>query len=79
MIEFLKGHATVQRLIDDIEGFITARIAEYQATSRGYLTVAVGCTGGRHRSVYIVEQLLTRFTSRFPQAIARHNGLNSPQ
>jgi UPF0042 nucleotide-binding protein len=75
VIEFLKGHAAVQRMIDDIESFITRRIADYQATSRGYLTVAVGCTGGRHRSVYIVEQLLTRFTSRFPQAIARHNTL----
>jgi UPF0042 nucleotide-binding protein len=79
VIEFLKSHAVVQRLIDDIEGFITGRIAEYQATSRGYLTVAVGCTGGRHRSVYVVEQLLTRFTSRFPQAIARHNGLPATQ
>jgi RNase adapter protein RapZ len=77
VIEFLASHAAVQGLIDDIEAFITARIAEYQATSRGYLTVAVGCTGGRHRSVYVVEQLLTRFTSRFPQAIARHNGLPS--
>jgi UPF0042 nucleotide-binding protein len=78
VIEFLKGHAAVQRLIDDIESFITRRIADYQATSRGYLTVAVGCTGGRHRSVYVVEQLLTRFTSRFPQAIARHNSLTAP-
>jgi RNase adapter protein RapZ len=78
VIEFLKGHAAVQRQIDDIESFITRRIADYQATSRGYLTVAVGCTGGRHRSVYVVEQLLTRFTSRFPQAIARHNSLAAP-
>jgi UPF0042 nucleotide-binding protein len=77
VIEFLKGHAAVQRQIDDIESFITRRIADYQATSRGYLTVAVGCTGGRHRSVYVVEQLLTRFTSRFPQAIARHNTLTA--
>jgi UPF0042 nucleotide-binding protein len=75
VIDFLKGHAAVQRLVDDIEAFITGRIAEYQATSRGYLTVAVGCTGGRHRSVYVVEQLLSRFTARFPQAIARHNAL----
>ncbi len=75
VIEYLEGHAAVQRLIDDIESFISRRISDYQATSRGYLTVAVGCTGGRHRSVYIVEQLLTRFTSRFPQAIARHNSL----
>jgi len=78
VIEFLKGHAAVQRQIDDIESFITRRIVDYQATSRGYLTVAVGCTGGRHRSVYVVEQLLTRFTSRFPQAIARHNSLAAP-
>ena len=78
VIEFLKEQAGVQRLIDDIESFITRRIADYRATSRGYLTVAVGCTGGRHRSVYVVEQLLTRFTSRFPQAIARHNGLTAP-
>jgi UPF0042 nucleotide-binding protein len=77
VIEFLKSHAAVQRLIDDIESFINRRIADYQATSRGYLTVAVGCTGGRHRSVYVVEQLLTRFTSRFPQAIARHNTLTA--
>jgi RNase adapter protein RapZ len=78
VIEFLKEQAGAQRLIDDIESFITRRIADYQATSRGYLTVAVGCTGGRHRSVYVVEQLLTRFTSRFPQAIARHNSLTAP-
>lgn len=76
--EFLKRHAAVQGLIDDIESFVTRRIADYRATSRGYLTIAVGCTGGRHRSVYVVEQLLTRFTSRFPQAIARHNGLGEP-
>jgi len=78
VIEFLKRHAAVQGLIDDIESFVTRRIADYRATSRGYLTIAVGCTGGRHRSVYVVEQLLTRFTSRFPQAIARHNGLGEP-
>ena len=78
VIEFLQNNPSVQRLVDDIEQFITSRIAEYQATSRGYLTIAVGCTGGRHRSVYVVEQLLTRFTSRFPQAIARHNGLPAP-
>jgi UPF0042 nucleotide-binding protein len=78
VIEFLKGHPAVQRMIDDIESFVTRRLADYQATSRGYLTVAVGCTGGRHRSVYVVEQLLRRFTSRFPQAIARHSGLPTP-
>jgi RNase adapter protein RapZ len=79
VIEFLKGHEAVQRLIKDIETFVNGRIMDYQATSRGYLTVAVGCTGGRHRSVYVVEQLLARFTSRFPQASARHTGLPADQ
>jgi len=77
VVDFLKDHPAVRGLVDDIERFISGRIAEYQATSRGYLTVAIGCTGGRHRSVYVVEQLLKRFTARFPQAIARHNALAS--
>ena len=51
VIGFLEQHEAVPRLIHDIESFITGRIPEYQASNRGYLTVAVGCTGGRHRSV----------------------------
>jgi UPF0042 nucleotide-binding protein len=78
VIDFLERQAAAQTLIDDIESFVARRIVDYRATSRRYLTVAVGCTGGRHRSVYIVEQLLARFTSRFPQAIARHSNLTTP-
>ena len=76
VIAFLKSHPSVQALLDDIETFIVRRLPEYQAGSRGYLTVAVGCTGGRHRSVYLVDQLLARFTERIPGATARHNNLD---
>ena len=41
------------------------RIPEYQASNRGYLTVAVGCTGGQHRSVYIVDRLARDFAAEF--------------
>ena len=45
----------VPRLLEDITRFIEARIPEFTATNRRYLTIAIGCTGGQHRSVYLVE------------------------
>jgi UPF0042 nucleotide-binding protein len=63
-------------LIADIAQFIRARIPEYVASNRGYLTVAVGCTGGQHRSVYIVDKLVAQFGAQFPTVTARHTVLN---
>jgi len=74
-IRFLEGHTNVATLIADIARFIRARVPEYQASNRGYLTVAVGCTGGQHRSVYIVERLAQEFAGEFPNVTARHSGL----
>ena len=62
-MRFLEAQTTVGTLIADIAQFMTARIPEYQASNRGYLTVAVGCTGGQHRSVYIVERLAEIFAA----------------
>ena len=75
VIRFLESHASVARLIEDIDRFIDARVPEYLASTRGYLTVAVGCTGGQHRSVYIVDHLTRRFAARYPQVSARHGAL----
>lgn len=75
VIRFLEANSDVARLIDDIERFIQARIPEFEASNRGYLTVAVGCTGGQHRSVYIVERLAARFAERHPHVTARHSAL----
>jgi RNase adapter protein RapZ len=75
VIRYLQGHASVGALVHDIQRFIEARIPEYQAAGRNHLTVAVGCTGGHHRSVYVVERLLERFAARFPYASVRHNSL----
>ena len=75
VIRFLEGHTNVATLIADIAQFIRARVPEYQASNRGYLTVAVGCTGGQHRSVYIVERLAHEFAGEFANVTARHSGL----
>jgi UPF0042 nucleotide-binding protein len=76
VIRFLEGQTDVAKLVADIAGFIRARIPEYAASNRGYLTVAVGCTGGQHRSVYVVEQLVAQFGAEFPAVTARHTGLS---
>ncbi len=76
VIRFLEGHTNVAALIADIAQFIRARIPEYVASNRGYLTVAVGCTGGQHRSVYIVDKLVALFGADFPTVTSRHTALN---
>jgi UPF0042 nucleotide-binding protein len=75
VIRFLEAQTNVGILIADIAQFMTARIPEYQASNRGYLTVAVGCTGGQHRSVYIVDRLAEMFAARHTNVTARHSSL----
>ena len=75
VIRFLKSHGGVERLIEDIDRFLEARVAEFQAASRGYLTAAIGCTGGQHRSVYIADRLTERFAARHPDVVVRHSVL----
>jgi RNase adapter protein RapZ len=76
VVRFLETHTDVARLIADIAQFVRARVPEYQASNRGYLTVAVGCTGGQHRSVYIVDRLAENFGAEFPNVTARHGALS---
>jgi RNase adapter protein RapZ len=79
VVKFLEAQEGAGRLIEDIARFIEARIPEYQSSNRGYLTVAVGCTGGQHRSVYIVDRLAEHFAGRFSHVSARHSALPTLQ
>jgi UPF0042 nucleotide-binding protein len=68
---WLAGFEQVGQMIDDIAGFVGKWLPLYVQDTRSYLTVAVGCTGGQHRSVYVVEQLAKRFADHDP-LLVRH-------
>jgi RNase adapter protein RapZ len=72
VIEFLQKHAQVERMFADVAGFLDHWIPEFIGTNRSYLTIAIGCTGGQHRSVYLVERLARHFGAKYPQVLTRH-------
>ena len=73
---FLEASPAVGQMIDDIVGFMDHWIPHYQNFQRPYLTIAIGCTGGQHRSVYIAEKVAARLTDTHGPVHAQHNELN---
>ena len=71
---YLDGIAAVQQMVGDITRFLENWLPHYILENRSYLTIAVGCTGGQHRSVYCVERLAARFRDR-EQVLVRHRGI----
>lgn len=74
VVDFLKSHASVDQMVDEIDGYLQRWLPHYQKEQRSYLTVAVGCTGGQHRSVYCCEALASRFRANWP-VLVRHRSL----
>jgi RNase adapter protein RapZ len=73
--QYLESHDSVRVMIEDIGVFLERRLPEFALVNRSYLTIAVGCTGGQHRSVYIVERLAERFRKTYPDVLTRHQSL----
>lgn len=73
--QFLSGHDTVKEMIEDICDFLNRWLPRFNANNRSYMTIAIGCTGGQHRSVYITERLAATFKGSFPHVQARHREL----
>lgn len=71
---FFLANPQVHDMINDIAAFIEKWLPSYVAENRHYVTVAIGCTGGRHRSVYVVEELAHRFMRR-ESVLVRHRGI----
>ncbi len=74
VVDYLEAHSEVERMYDDIHRFVSTWLPEYARDNRNYLTVAIGCTGGQHRSVYLAERLARAFTERY-QVLTRHREL----
>jgi len=75
VIDFLEKIPEVERMYNDIYHFVGSWLPDYARDNRNYLTVTIGCTGGRHRSVYLAERLARTFSLRY-QVQVRHRELD---
>jgi len=74
--DYLRAQPESEEILAQIEAFLRRWLPIFEADQRSYLTVAIGCTGGQHRSVYIVEQLARRFAD-FGTALVRHREMDA--
>ena len=72
--EFLERQPRVHEFLEDLRGFLGRWLPEVVRDNRSYLTVAIGCTGGRHRSVYLAERLAQSFRAEW-RVLVRHRAL----
>jgi len=72
--EYLGRDAAVQRWLEDVRALLARWLPEIARENRSYVTVAIGCTGGRHRSVYLAERLAEAFRAQW-RVLVRHRGL----
>ncbi|XKE46703.1 RNase adapter RapZ [Halomonas organivorans] len=75
VIAFLEGYPMVAEMEADILAWIERWLPRYQASQRSYLTVAIGCTGGQHRSTYLAERLAHRLAETHDGVRLRHREL----
>src|SRR5688572_19764144 len=72
VVEYLERFPIVTTMFEDIVVFLDRWIPELIKTNRSYLTIAIGCTGGQHRSVYLVERLAKHFAAKYSHVHAKH-------
>jgi len=75
VISFLEGHEDFGAMHQDIVAFLNRWIPRFESAHRGYLTIAIGCTGGQHRSVHMVEKLAAELRKNHDPVLTRHNNL----
>lgn len=73
--DFLRKEPSVNEMFDHIYRFVERWLPEYENNQRSYLTIAIGCTGGQHRSVYLAEQLSATFKESYGTTQIRHRDL----
>lgn len=76
VIDYLNGHDEVKEMFNDIMGFIDKWIPKFEADNRSYITIAIGCTGGQHRSVYLVNKLAKMAKTKHNNVLSRHREIS---
>ena len=75
VIDFLNGYSEVHNFIYLTRNYIETWLPMLEKNNRSYLTISIGCTGGKHRSVYITEQLGNYFKAKGKNVSIQHNSL----
>lgn len=76
IIKFLEQQPIVEDMFKDLCNYLTKWLPQFEANNRSYMTVAIGCTGGHHRSVYLSERLAKHFSESIKNVQIRHRDLN---
>ncbi|MDG2089634.1 MAG: RNase adapter RapZ [Gammaproteobacteria bacterium] len=76
VIEYLEAELDVDKMFNDIKDFLETWIPSFERNNRSYITIALGCTGGQHRSVYLSEKLREHFSQTISNIQVRHRELN---
>ena len=76
VVDFLESQSDVLAMYLDIEAYVARWLPHFINDNRSYLTVAIGCTGGQHRSVYLTERLAQRFADE-QQVLIRHREMHA--
>lgn len=74
---FLDAESDFVAMFDDLQDYLVQWLPKFEANNRSYLTVAIGCTGGQHRSVFMCKKLFDKFQTRFSNVQLRHRELNA--
>jgi UPF0042 nucleotide-binding protein len=74
--KFLGDESEVSEMLEDISNYLEKWLPKFEANNRSYITVAVGCTGGQHRSVYLCERLAESFVGKISNVQVRHRELS---
>jgi len=75
VIDFLEAQPEFNAMFEDIVGFLNRWIPQFEQAHRGYLTIAIGCTGGQHRSVCMTEKIADKLRQQHEPVLTRHNSL----
>ena len=76
VIEFLAAQNDVEEMFNDIRNYLKKWLPHFEQNNRSYITIAIGCTGGQHRSVYMAQRLADDFANDYENVQVRHRELH---